>query len=113
MEDDASRDARAAVGDELARREVGEPLVPRGVQGTGDPSGNAVDRVRLAAEARRDARVDDHELGAAPLELLGVDRVAGAGPGREALGLDRLLAAAERAVPAGEVEDGAVVVPEV
>ena len=62
MQRDAGGDARAAVGDELARRQLRERLVPRRVHGSGNPAGYLVDRVRLAAVPLREPRVDDHEL---------------------------------------------------
>ena len=51
VERDARRHARAAVGDELAGRQLRHRLVPRRVQRARDAAGNAVDRVRLAAPA--------------------------------------------------------------
>src|SRR5205085_9044360 len=75
-QDDAGADARAAVGDGLAGRELRLRLVPRRVAGAGDPAGHAVDRIRLAAKASWNPGVDDHELAQPPLELGGVDRVA-------------------------------------
>ncbi len=54
MEHDARGDAGAAVGDDLAVRQLAERLVPRRIQRTGDAPGDTVDRVRLAAPARRD-----------------------------------------------------------
>ena len=55
VERDARGDARAAVGDELARRQLGQRLVPGRVERAGDAARHAVDRVRLAAPARRRA----------------------------------------------------------
>src|SRR5581483_5798927 len=49
VEHRAGGDARAAVDDELTRRELGERLVPRRVGGAGNAPRDAVDRVRLTA----------------------------------------------------------------
>src|SRR5205085_7733005 len=102
VQDDAGGDARAAVGDDLAGRELRPRLVPRRVLRPGNPARDAVDRIRLAAETCWNPRVDDDELAEPPLEFGGVDRVALVPLGLEALRLDALLAAAEWAVPAIE-----------
>ncbi len=99
VEDDAGRDARAAVGDELAVRELRQRLVPRRVQRAGDVAADRVERVRLAAPAARRARIDDDQLAEAALELVGADRVALALARDELRRLGRLLARRERPAP--------------
>ena len=103
MEDDAGRDPRAAVGDELAGGQRRQRLVPGSVERARDPARHPVDRVRLAAEARRQASVHDHELAQPPLELGRLDRVPAALARLEQRRLDPLLAAARagRARPRG------------
>ena len=105
VEEDAGGDARAAVGDDLAVRELGGSGSSHGaLRADGMRPGTTVDRVRLAAEARREARVHEHDAGSSSRALdLAADAVspvrsAGTNIGR----LDLLLAAAERAAPAVE-----------
>src|SRR5579884_1346831 len=101
VERDAGRHPRAAVGDELARGQLGKRLVPRPVQGAGDPAGGVVDLVRLAAPAARGARVHEEErrVGEAPHDLLRRDRVAAPLTRNELGRLDLLLAGEELAAP--------------
>src|SRR5439155_21431864 len=98
------------VGDELAFRELGQLLVPRRVERAGNPAGNLVDRIRLSAPARRNARVDDDEPAEARRELLRLDCVAAPLAWNELCRLDLLLACAERAAPRLEVDHRALVV---
>src|ERR671937_229681 len=76
-------------------------------------AGDAVDRIRLAAEALGHARVDGDELAQAPRELVGRDGVVRTRARLEARRLALLLTAAEGAEPTVQLEHGAVVVPEV
>ena len=102
---DARRDPRAAVDDDLVRGgDLRRGLAGLGVEpvhGPGDPAGDRVDRLDLAAVALRGARVDDDQPGLAESrrELLRVDRVALAHPRDELARLDLLLAAAHRPEP--------------
>jgi len=117
MERDARGDTRAAVGDELAIRKVGQRLVPRRVRGARNPARRVVDLVRLAAPAVRSTRVDEREgrISEATGDLLGVDRVATPLARDEVGGLELLLARAELSAPDVDPaeENGAVVVAEV
>ena len=90
-------DARAAVGDELARRQLRERLVPGRVHGSRNPAGHLVDRVLLAPVPLRESRVDDHELVQARGQLVRADHVAAAQPRLEHGRLDLLLSGAEAA----------------
>src|SRR5215472_13740863 len=101
MEGDAGRDTRAAVGDELAVRQLGQRLAPRSVRSARNPPRRVVDLVRLAAPAVRGARIDERErrIGEAPGDLLRLDRVAAPLARHEVRRLDLLLAGAELAAP--------------
>src|SRR4051812_37416470 len=112
MQHDARADPGAAVRDDLAVGELRQGLVPRSVPRTRDATGDAVDRVGLAAPAGWDARVDDHQV-VARSDLLRGDRVALARTCHERRRLDRFLARGQRSFPGVEVDDGAVVVAEV
>ena len=94
MQRHARGDARAAVRDELAAGSVGQRLVPGRVQRARDPARDAVDRVRLAAPARGQPRVDDDELVAARRSSSALDRVAVALARRRTSPARSLLAAA-------------------
>src|SRR5207248_1009901 len=61
VERDAGRDARAAVGDELAVPQRRQRLVPGSVGRARNPARWVVDLVRLAAPAVRETRVDERE----------------------------------------------------
>src|SRR5690349_7151648 len=61
VQGDAGGDARAAVGGELADRELRQRLVPGSAHGAGDPAGRVVDLVRLTSPAVRGASVDERE----------------------------------------------------
>src|SRR5689334_8831142 len=102
MENDARRDARAAVGDELTLRELRLRLRPRRIESTGDPAGRVVDRVRLTAPPVSGTRVDEDErrVGEPSRKAGCVDRVVRAFARDELGRLDRLLAAAQRPAPA-------------
>ena len=115
MENNARRDPRAAVGDDVSVGHVRKRLVPRSVPCARDVARNGVDRLDVAAVALGDTRVEEDQVAFAdpPLELLGVDRVAGALLGHERRRLDRLVAGPERPVPRVELDHGAVVVAEV
>src|SRR5207248_11068957 len=78
-------------------------------------AGDGIDWLDVAAVALGDARVEEDQVAFAdpPLELVGVDRVAGALLGHERLRLDRLVAGPERPLPRLELDHGAVVVAEV
>ncbi len=78
MEDDAGRDARAAVSDELSVRQLRQRCVPRRVQRAGDPARDAVDRIRLTTPADREPRVDDDELVEVGGQRFAPDRVPAA-----------------------------------
>ena len=117
MEDDARGYARAAVGDEVALRQLRQRLRPRGVAGTGDPARRRVDEVRLPAPAVRRARVDEHELGVGEpaREILGDNGVLDPRLWHERGRLDLLLAFTPGPAPGVDAahEHGAVVVSEV
>ena len=111
---DAGRDARAAVRGDLAGPDVGERLVPGSVHRAGNASRYDVDRVRFAAPAGLESRVDDDEVVSAR-DLVRLDRVAasvrvhGTQPAR------LLLASVQLAAPLLDAADEhrALVVPEV
>ena len=111
--DDAGGDARAAVGDELAARQLGQRLVPGRVDRARDRGPDPVDRVRLAAPpgGRRASTTTSSSSRAASSSASIVSSCALAR--HELGGLDLLVARAQRAAPAVEVEHGAVVVTEV
>ena len=115
MNRDRRGHARAAIDGELAVGKVGQRLVPGCVPRSRDPPRDLVDRVLLAAEAGRDARVDDDELLAALEDLVRADRVARPLAGDEERRLDLFLACAERAAPALDPaeQDRALVMSEV
>src|SRR5205823_5370921 len=117
VEGDAGRHARAAVGDELAGRQLRERLVPRSIGRARDPAGRIVDFVRLAAPAVRRARVEEQErpVGEPARDLLRRDRVALALARYELGRLDLLLTRPELASPGVDPteQDGTVVVAEV
>ena len=79
MKHDARRDAGAAVGDEVAVRDLGLRLGPRSIERPGDAARRIVDRIRLAAPPKGRPRIDEPQrrVGQAPDELVGRDRVAG------------------------------------
>ena len=110
MEDDRGRHAGAAVGDELAVRQLRQRLVPRRVERAGNPARNLVDRVRLAAPPRREPRVDDDELIQPCGNLLSRNRVVPPLPRHESRGLDVLVAGPQRTEPPVEVDHRARVV---
>jgi hypothetical protein len=112
VEGHAGRDTRAAVGDELPFRQARQRLVPRRAHGSGDPSRDAVDRIRLAAPPLGTTRIHDDQLVQSLGELVRFDRVVAAWPCDERRPLDLLLPAPKRAVPRLEVEHGAVVMAE-
>ena len=117
MERDAGCDARAAVGDERAVRQLRKRLVPGRSRGARDPAGWVVDLVRLAAPAVRGAGVDERQrgVGEAARELLRRDGVAAPLPRDELGRLDLLLAGEQPASPDLDPaeQDRAVVVAEV
>src|SRR5207247_10316202 len=76
MDEHGGGDARAAVRDDLAGRDLRQRLVPRGVTGTGNVPGDRVDRLDVAAIALRDAGVERNDLAEALLQLVGLDRAA-------------------------------------
>ena len=75
--------------------------------------GTRVDRVRLAAPARREPRVDDDELAVALRELVELDRVVRSARAARTSPARRSSPARERPAPGVEVDHRAVVVPEV
>src|SRR5262249_10519786 len=106
-----------AVDGDLIRSEyaLGKRRSVRRVSRARDAARDLVDRVRLAAVALGDARVEDQQARIADpcRQLVGRDRVVLAFTRDERLWLDRLVAVRERAAPAVEVEHRAVVVTEV
>ena len=112
MQQHRRRHTRAAIGDELPLRQLGQWLVPRSVQRTGNAARVPVDRIRLTTPTLREPCVDDNELLATSRELVGLDDVVVALAQRQRCGLDLLLTAGQRSAPAGEVEHRARVVPE-
>ena len=118
MEDHAGGDARAAVGDHLAVGQRRERLLPGRVARRRDTAGLDIDRVRLAAEARCDPRVDEYDAGhrRAVKRSRRPTAVSPSALVRDEHGRLHLLhAAAQRAAPRLDAadEDGAVVVAEV
>src|SRR5262249_27565414 len=113
----AGRDARAAVGDELAGRQPGQRLVPGSVGCAGDPAGWIVDLVRLAAPAIRRACIDEEQrrVGEAAGDLLRLDRVVTPQVRVELGRPNLLLAGPQLAAPDVDSaeQDGTVVVAEV
>ena len=113
VQHDAGGDARAAIGDDVAWGKLGRWLVPGRIQRTRDAAGHAVDSVRLAAPARRQACVDDHQLAVVRSELLERCDVVRALARDEVRRLEQLLTGGQRPVPRRQVDDRALVVAEV
>src|SRR6266481_3934509 len=76
-------------------------------------AGNLVDRIRLAAEPRGQARVDDDEVIEAIGKLVALDRVSGTGSRLEDRRTCLLFATAPRPAPSRHPAHAAVVLPEV